>query len=113
MSPDIPLDEPLTPEEVSNMVDSIARQIVNRKLEVPAVLFLEMHKPLSFIASQATIVAMPFLGPIIGAKRMADLSRLLAEREHIEILINRIEELAAERDAEISTKHQGEHTEQK
>ncbi|MGQ9454536.1 MAG: hypothetical protein ACUVRS_07135 [Armatimonadota bacterium] len=94
------------------MVDSIARHIVNRKLEVPSVLFLEMHKPLSFVASQATIVAMPFLAPIVGARRLTDLSRLLAEREHIEILINRIEELAAERDSEISAKHQGEHTEQ-
>ncbi len=100
---DVNFTEPLTPEEASALVDSIARYIVNRRLETPAVLFFEMHKPLSFLVSQAAIVAMPFLGPFIGARRMADLSRLLAERKYVELLISRIEELAVERDAQAAS----------
>lgn len=96
---DLDLIKPLAPEEASALADSIARYIVNRRLETPAVLFFEMHKPLSFLASQAAIVAMPFLGPLIGARRMADLSRLLSDRKYVELLISRIEEMAAERDA--------------
>ena len=42
--------------------------------------------------------AMPFLAPVVGAQRMADLSRLLADRANVELLIDRIEEMAAERD---------------
>ncbi|MDH7600958.1 MAG: hypothetical protein QHI38_02295 [Armatimonadota bacterium] len=80
------------------MADSIAKYIVDRRLETPAVLFFEMHKPVSFLASQAAIVAAPLLGPLVGMKRMADLSRLLSEREYVELLISRIEEMAAERD---------------
>ncbi len=96
---DLDLTKQLTPDEASALADSIARYIVNRRLETPAVLFFEMHKPLSFLASQAAIVAMPFLGPLIGASRMADLSKLLADSKYVELLISRIEEMAAERDA--------------
>lgn len=103
---DMDLFEPLTPEEASAIVDSIARRIVERRLETPAVLFFEMHKPLSFLASQAAIVAMPFLGPLIGARRMADLSRLLSQRDYVEQLISRIEEMAAERDKLSGTRSQ-------
>jgi len=97
MALEIDLGSPLKPDEVSAIADSIARRIVDRRLETPAVFLLETHKPLSFVASQAVLVAMPFLAPVVGAQRMADFSRLLADRANIELLINRIEEMAAER----------------
>lgn len=95
----VDLHAPLTEDEANRIMDSIAGGIVSRRLETPAVLLLEMHKPLSFIASQAVLVAMPMLGPIIGAQSMADLSKLLAKRENIDLLISRIEDMAAARDA--------------
>jgi len=98
MALEIDLSSPLEPDEVSAIADSIARRIVARRLETPAVFLLETHKPLSFVASQAVLVAMPFLAPVVGAQRMADLSRLLADRANVELLIDRIEEMAAERD---------------
>ena len=94
----VQLDGPLAEEERNALVDSVARRIVDRRLETPAVLLLETHKPLSFVASQAVLVAMPFLGPVIGAQTMADFSRLLADRTNVEVLIERIEAMAAERD---------------
>ena len=94
----IDMDTPLTGEQIDSIVDSIARKIVDRRLEVPAVLLLETHKPLSFVASQATLVAMPMLAPLVGAQRMADFSKILADRANVELLISRIEELAGARD---------------
>ncbi len=94
----IDLDTPLTREQIDSIVDPIAKKIVDRRLEVPAVLLLETHKPLSFVASQATLVAMPMLGPLVGAQRMADFSKILADRANVELLIARIEEMAATRD---------------
>lgn len=79
-------------------MDSIARKVVDRRLEMPAVLFLEMHKPLSFLASQAMLVAMPMFGPLLGAQEMADLSKILRNRENIDLLIERIENMAAAKD---------------
>lgn len=94
---------PLTSDETRRLVDSIARQIVARRLEVPALLLIEMNRPLSFVASQALLCAMPMVGPIVGAERIAGLSKLLNDRENIDTLLSRIEALAAERDARRSS----------
>lgn len=91
---DVDICTPITDERRDEIIDSIARKIVGRRLEMPAVLFLDMHKPLSFIASQSMLVAMPFLGMIFGAQPVADLSKVLAERENVETLIKRIEEMS-------------------
>jgi len=95
----IDITTPLTKEELESLVNSVAARVVERRLETVAILLLEMHKPLSFVASQAVLVAMPMLGPLIGMDGMATLSRLLRDRENIELLITRIEEQAAARDA--------------
>ena len=95
----VDLETPLTPDQRQEIVDSVARKVVGRRLETPALLLLEMNKPLSFIASQALLCAMPLVGPIVGAERIAGLSKLLNDRENIDALMSRIEELAAERDA--------------
>jgi len=92
------IDEPLSEEDAEKIANDVAAAIVKRRLETPSVLFLEMHKPLSFIASQGALVAMPFLGPLLGPERMTKLSRFLRERKNVERLIQRIEELAEERD---------------
>ena len=96
----VDLNTPLDGERLNSLVDTIARSVVDRRLETPAVFFLEAHKPLSFVASQAVLVAMPFLSPVVGAQRMADFSRLLRDRENVELLLTRIENLAAARDGQ-------------
>lgn len=89
---------PLTEEEVNEKLEAIAKQVVGRHLESPAIMFLEMHKPLSYIASQGVIFGMPFFGPIVGHQRMADFSRFLQDSGNIEKLIVCIENAAAARD---------------
>jgi hypothetical protein len=91
----VDIDTPLSESERDALIESIATAIVRRRLETPAILFLETHKPLSFIASQSALVAIPFLGPFIGAQRMADLSKLLRDRANIDALVARIEDMAA------------------
>ncbi len=90
----VDLDTPLSEEQLQSLADSIAKPIVGRGLAVPAVLFLEMYKPLSFVASQSLMMAMPFLAPFIGAQRVADLSKVLKDRDNVELLLNRIEDMA-------------------
>ena len=97
----------LTDEQRDAIVDSIARKIVQRRLEMPVILLLETHKPLSFLASQGLLVAMPFLIPLIGPERIADFSKLLRKRENIDLLIQRIENMAAGRGGLESTAAEG------
>jgi hypothetical protein len=88
--------EPLSEEQKTQLIDALAQQVVKRGLSVPAVLFLELHKPFAFIGSQAGIVFSPFLAPFFGFDCVDDYTQLLSERENWERLVERIEELAEE-----------------
>lgn len=90
--------EEIDEAEVEQAIEEIAAEVVRRRLEAPAVLFLEMNRPLSFAGSQALIVATPLFGPMFGPERMGRYSKLFADRENIDRLIKRIEELSEERD---------------
>ncbi len=83
----------LTGEEEQKLVDTIARLVVDKGLEAPAVMFLEATRPLSFIASQLAIVAMgplQWLFELNGPKYTA----LFMKRENVSRIIERIEELS-------------------
>ncbi len=90
-------DSEVTPEERDRLIDKIASGVVKRGLETPAILFLEMHKPLSFIASQGMVVSSPLIAPFVGFDNVQIATRLMENRENVELLIQRIEGLAAER----------------
>lgn len=76
------------------MIDKIAGKIVKRRLSVPAVLFLEVMKPLNFFGAQT----LNFFGPIIESflkreNRYYDFTAFLEKRENIEAILKRVEEL--------------------
>ncbi len=80
----------LTEDEADLLIAKASQEIRKRKMEVPAILFLEMHKPLGYIASQAMITFAPFLVPFIGFDNLNNWSRLAANRRNIERLIDQI-----------------------
>jgi len=86
----------LTPEQRDRIIDDFAWKVVRRKLETPAILFLEMHKPLTTIASTMVTFSQPTLGAFLGFRRMAEWAALLNERENVDQLIRRIEELTGQ-----------------
>jgi hypothetical protein len=81
------------------VIQRVARVIVERRLETPAMLFLESNRPLTFLAGQGVLAAMPLIGGFIPPADVEALSRVLGSEESLDMLIARIEELAAERDA--------------
>ena len=81
----------LTDSETEELIEKAAVEIEKRKLTAPAVLFLEMHKPLSFIGGQAAIVFAPFIVPFVGFDFVNNYSRLFSKRDNIERLIVRLE----------------------
>ena len=76
------------------IVERLARRVVQRGMETPAVFLLEMSKPVSFLVSQAVVTAGPLLYPFFGFERIDALSGFLNSRDNVERLIRRIEELS-------------------
>ncbi|MEN3001909.1 MAG: hypothetical protein ABDI19_08725 [Armatimonadota bacterium] len=98
--------EPLSEERKEELIETLAQFVVKRGLAAPAVLFLELHRPLAFIGSQAGIVFSPFLVALFGFQRVDEYTQLLSERENWDRLIERIEELEEERRAGSQTQTQ-------
>lgn len=81
----------LDPEEEERLLDKLAEEIRKRKLNAPATLFFEMHKPLANIGGHFAMATSPFLVPILGYQNVNDYSRLLSKRDNVEKLIQRLE----------------------
>lgn len=83
----------LTEEEEQKLIDNIAKVIVDKGLEAPAIMFLETAKPLSFIASQLAIVV---LGPFLRLFEMEGprYTGLFMKKENVSRIVERIDELA-------------------
>jgi hypothetical protein len=81
----------LTEEETVALLDQAESEIRKRKLVTPAILALEMHKPLCFVGAHMAMASAPFLVPIFGFSFVNNYSRLLLKRENVEMLIQRLE----------------------
>jgi hypothetical protein len=87
---------PLT-ELQDQAVERLARLTVRFGMTVPAILFLESMKPMSFVGSQAMLVFSPFVNILASRAEWDALQSLLEDRRGIEVVIRRIEETAAAR----------------
>ena len=90
-------DTEYTPEEQEKLLDRIADQVVRRRLEMPAALFLEMHRPLRFFAGQGLLFMSPVLGAFFGVEQIYKFSRLVEDPATVDRLMQRIEEKSQER----------------
>lgn len=81
------------------VIERVARTIVSRRLETPAILFLESNRPLRFLTGQGILFALPVIGSFIPPADLEALARVLDSEESLDLLIARIEQLAGERDA--------------
>jgi hypothetical protein len=94
-----PTPHPHSPKGVSGLpspdplLDRVAAQVVRRGLVTPALFFLELHRPLSFLAGQATHALQPFLAPLFGYQTVQRLARLLEDPANVDRLLERIEQL--------------------
>lgn len=84
----------LTEPEIEALLEKAANEVIRRRLETPAILFLEMNKPLAYMGANAAVAFSPFLMPFLGFDTVNDYSRLLTKRENVERLLLKIEELS-------------------
>lgn len=78
------------------LIDRFARRIAGLGMTAPAVLFLEMHKPLAFLGAQFLFVAQPFLGVAFDQAELRDFATIIEDRRGVEEVIDRLESLKTE-----------------
>ncbi len=79
-------------EDYSELMENIAKGIVQRQLTVPAIIFLESIKPLSFLGNQMLIFANPVISLVVQSGNYYKFIRMIENRENIEKLTIMIEE---------------------
>ena len=87
------------PPEDQALFDRLARWIVERRLETPALLFLESSRPLSFVGAQAMHFFQPLVSVLYSGPEYERFARLLEDRANFSILLDTIEAAADRRDA--------------
>ena len=73
-------------------LERLACAIEDRGCVAPALLFLEMHRPLRGLSSVVLQGFAPLAAPFFGVERLQRLQRLLEQPEIIDALIRRLEQ---------------------
>jgi len=76
------------PEAVPGL-ETMVRWLKNKKLETPATLFLEMHRPLMPLAYPAALMVGPFIAPFFGPEYY-DRVKALSDPKTLDRLLNKI-----------------------
>ena len=82
--------------EERDLADLMCREIVRRGLTTPAVMFLEMSRPLNFLGAQAMQFFKPIVTPFLPSNQYGVLLGFLERRGSVEYLCRRMEELDRE-----------------
>jgi hypothetical protein len=89
--PDSPKEKQPIPPEEDEVLEKVARKVVQWQMAVPAILFLESVKPLNFIGAQAMVFFEPIIQSIFSIKDYNTFRVALERRENIENLLQKIE----------------------
>ncbi len=89
----------LSLEERKKIAEKIAKRVVEMKLSTIAIVFLESSKPLSYVGSQLMVFFNPIVGAFLPSTEFYDkLTAFFEDRENIELLIQKIEEIEERRE---------------
>lgn len=84
-----------TPAQAA-IVDRLCREVVRRRLTTPALVTLEMSRPLNFVTAQAIHFFDPLIKSISDANGHREFAGFLEQRGSIDYITGRIEELETE-----------------
>ena len=79
-----------------NILSKFASRIVDKRMTVPALFFLESTKYVSFIGSQMMVFFGPVMTSFINSEKYYNFSELLEDRNNIDYLLNEIERIDLE-----------------
>lgn len=85
---------PVEPTESQKaVVDRLCRQVVERGLATPALVFLESVRPLNYVTSQTLQFFAPVLSAVADGRACQDLADFLEHRGSIDYFCRRLEEI--------------------
>ena len=87
--------EELTPQQ-EEILTKIAKKVIDWRMSVPAILFLESVKPLNYVGSQMMAFFEPFVQAVFSWKDYDEFRRMMEERGTVEKLLQKIEQLDSE-----------------
>ena len=91
---------PAEPNETQRMlVEKLCVEVVRRHLTTPAVLMLEMSRPLNYLSAQLLHFFQPIVTVIADAAGYQQFTLFLEQRGSIEYILGRLEVAEAERTA--------------
>jgi hypothetical protein len=89
-----PLPPPTSLERA--LIERLAKEIVRRRLTTPALMFLEMSRPMNFLGAQAMHFLAPLITAVCNSRDYQTLASFLERRDAIDLLLKQIETLEAE-----------------
>ena len=94
----------MTEERRNQLIENIAQKVAQYGMITPAIFFLEMNKPLSYIGSQA----MHFFSPIVSVlfASFEEYAYFFEDRQNVERLITRLEVVSSEQDQKVRDAHE-------
>ena len=78
------------------VVEKVCREVARRHLVTPALLFLEMSRPLNYIGSQAMQFFSPIVGVVLDTRGYRAFADFLEHRGSIDYMCRRLEDLEGE-----------------
>ena len=81
-------------------IERLAKRIFDHGLSVPAILFLDMMKYVSFLGGQAMVFFGPILTVFINSNPYYKIAELMQDKNNVEILLLEIERLEVAKKAE-------------
>lgn len=75
------------------LIEALTDRITRRGLVGPAIFFLELAKPFSFVAGQGLLLLQPLVALLGNDQALYDLAQLLEDRANIERLLVRLEQV--------------------
>jgi len=84
-----------TPDDATrDIVDRVCRSIVKRGMTTPALMALEMSRPLNFVAAQAMHIVRPAADLVLDTQSLKQFACFLEQRGSIEYFCNRLQQHA-------------------
>ena len=73
------------------VAEKVARFIVDHGFATPAILFIELNRPLNYVASQGMALFEPFIKAFVVKNDYSEFVNFLEKRDSIDIIIDMIE----------------------
>ncbi len=101
-------EKPKLTERQAELLDKLAQKVVGYRMTVPAIMFLETVKPLSYVGSQTMVFFEPMVKAVFNIAEYDEIRLLMEDRRNVEELLVRIEKFDREAlDKEKAIRKQG------